>query len=1036
MKKTERQLLNKNREWLISALKSAGDAIITTDCDGNIDFVNEESVRIFNKSHEQLIKQNIFGEMIIFDAFDQPVVLFPQNDLNQNFSLPRDAYFLDEHGKRHNISARCSFLKSEKDEFIGYIIVFREITRIVEKEKQVDRQRNKLLKTFDILPNGMISLDKTAHIIEVNQAFVKIFNLAKKPEQGSRLGNVINCVNSESKKCGETDNCINCTARKAFLKIVTTEEAINDQRVELRIKRFGRIKKVILNLNLIRLDFKDDLEYIVTLEDITSRIKYEDDLKQARESSLRLLDSLPVMVYRLNRHYQCDFVNLTFKFYLSIDEEDFLKTLKSNMSEEDFNYYKETLFSAIENESSFRLEVQLLSQQNAGRYFMGIGHPYYDEMGQYCGIVGLFLDVNDARLTEINLLNSRRKYQFLFDSLISGFSYFRGVYDECDELLDAEIIELNPALQKIFDLDKDFLIGKRLSEVQFLTESDKTNSVQYFNRILKNGQNKSLVEYYLEGMNRWIEVSIYSPEPGFIALLVTDIDSKKRTEIKLKHAMERSEAANRAKSEFLANMSHEIRTPLNGIMGMIDLTMLESLSDEQQDNLITAKECIYSLISIINDVLDFSKIEAGQMMLELQDFDLIELMETTIKTHKRHAIEKNLTLKIHYHHVFQSDLNGDANRIKQVLNNLISNAIKFTEKGMVTVVVSEEIQNENEIALNITVEDTGIGIESENYDLLFKSFSQIDGSYTRQYGGTGLGLVITQKLLNMMEGSIRFDSVPGIGSRFYISIPVKEKNQEDKPQNDEFLEMSFDNQSILLVEDDRVNQIVMEKMLASFSIRVDTARNGKEGVDKAMNKKYDLILMDVQMPVMDGMQATKQIRGSFDDIDRNINSQTPIIALTAFALEGDRTMFKNSGMDDYVSKPVERRQLFELLMRFLKSDLKNAEESGAAKIYSSEEVLLNSTLAHEIEESINEIERLYDQENYLVLEIIAHQLKEMFEKINAQELRSLTFKLELAIRKKKADDVFDMLENIKKNWEIMDSYKLKNGEADEKNFNC
>ncbi|MDK2935671.1 MAG: hypothetical protein PWP16_186 [Eubacteriaceae bacterium] len=280
MKKTESQLLNKNREWLISALKSAGDAIITADCEGKIDFVNQESVRILDKSHEDLINQNIFSEMIIFDTDDQVVDLFPEYDVNRIFSLPRGAYFLDKQDRRHHISARCSFLKSEKNDFVGYIIVFREITRIVEKEKQVDRQRNKLLKIFDILPNGMISLDKTAGIIEVNQSFMKIFNLSKKSEQGSRFGNVINCVNSEINGCGETENCINCTARKAFLKIVSSEEAINDQRVELRIKRFGRIRKVILNLNLLRLEFKDDLEYIVTLEDISSRIKYEEDLKE------------------------------------------------------------------------------------------------------------------------------------------------------------------------------------------------------------------------------------------------------------------------------------------------------------------------------------------------------------------------------------------------------------------------------------------------------------------------------------------------------------------------------------------------------------------------------------------------------------------------------------------------------------------------------------------------------------------------------------------------------------------------------------
>ncbi|WKY48843.1 ATP-binding protein [Eubacteriaceae bacterium ES3] len=1025
MKNTVRQLGDKNRDWLISALKSAGDAILTANRDGLIDFVNNEAVNILGKSYDVLNKRLIFDEIQIFNELDKPVILFPEKNFEKNFSLPRGAYFLDKNGGKHYVSARSSFLQSDEGEFYGYIIVFREITQIVVKKKEVDRERLKLLKIFDILPNGMISIDKKCEIIDVNQSFLKIFNLSKKPEKGSKFGDVIACVNSEAEGCGASANCTNCNARKAFTEIINEKEIIENQRVEMDIRRNGLISTIILSLNLTRLEFKYDIDYIVTIEDITKRIKYQEDLKSARAESLRLLDSLPVMVYRLDRQFQCDFINLTFKSVFPIDEGSFISSLKERMNKEDYHKFRNKLFNSIINEAPFKINLKL-SHKGDERYFIGVGHPYYDERNCYCGIVGLFLDVNDTRVAERNLLNSRRKYQLLFDSLVSSFCYFKGIYDEHNILLDAEIRELNFASEEIFDVKKNQMIGKRLTEMSFLSESDKCKALHFFNNTLTTGQERNLIEYYLEGLNRWIEYSIYSPEPGYIALLVTDIDSKKRTELKLKHAMERSETANRAKSEFLANMSHEIRTPLNGIMGMIDLTMMESLSEEQRDNLLTAKECIYSLIGIINDVLDFSKVEAGRLMIENQDFDLIELLETTVKTHKIHATEKNLELKIHYRSLPQPALHGDPNRIKQILNNLISNAIKFTEKGGVTIVVNEEYARESVIILNVTVEDTGIGIEPENFELLFKSFTQIDGSYTRQYGGTGLGLVITQKLLDMMDGSIRFDSVPSQGSRFHIKIPLQSTQIGHKIKFKQNPQMSLENYLVLLVEDDRVNQIVIEKMLSSFGIQVDTARNGREGIEKAYHRKYDLILMDVQMPIMDGIEATKIIRNKNKDQESSKNTSTPIIALTAFALEGDQLIFKKSGMNDYASKPVERNQLFHLLSQYLDNDDENLNEGGHSySELTTKEISLTKSDCEEVNACLTQIENLFEQENYIVLEIIAHQLKAMFEKMDAQELKSLTFKMELVIRKKRLVEVVELFKRICESWKLLSSDEYK-----------
>jgi PAS domain S-box-containing protein len=364
---------------------------------------------------------------------------------------------------------------------------------------------------------------------------------------------------------------------------------------------------------------------------------------------------------------------------------------------------------------------------------------------------------------------------------------------------------------------------------------------------------------------------------------------------------------------FLANMSHEIRTPINGIVGMIDLTLRSDLTEIQKDNLRTAKSCAQALMNIANDILDFSKMEAGKMSLETINFNLKELIEEVIRVHSPRANNKGVELNYIFSSTIPAYVHGDPNRLRQILNNLLSNAIKFTEIGEVNLLVTNISKTNEEEVLRFAVSDTGIGIKSGDISKLFDSFSQLENTYTKQYGGTGLGLVITKQLVEMMGGEIKVESERGKGSTFYFVLafqpgkytpasykPPHKVKRADKPLH------------ILLVDDDMINQKIVYTMLSEMGHYIQTASNGYAALEFITKENYDAILMDIQMPRMNGVEATQRIR-QLNSYKRNI----PIIAMTAYALAGDEEKFLDLGLNSYISKPVHMEELFNVLEQIM-----------------------------------------------------------------------------------------------------------------------
>ncbi len=689
------------------------------------------------------------------------------------------------------------------------------------------------------------------------------------------------------------------------------------------------------------------------------------------------------------------------------------------------------------------------SKKDGGYYWSySIIQCEFDNFGKLIGYTAIMHDVTSQvaleeltnnleniikdRTQKISMLYDEQKA--LFNSASIGIILIKNrVIQEANSrfynifgYLYGEIVGYNTRI--LYENDDDFIdVSKRYKEIE-------TGKIEIWEqKLIKK-----------DGTTFWARVSMCAVNPndlskGVVATL-EDITLERKAIEDIKKAKDLAEDALKTKSQFLANMSHEIRTPMNSIIAMSYLALQTNLTDEQKNYISKVETASKNLMEIINSILDFSKIEAGKMLIEESDLIIKTVIKDIEDLFILKAREKNISLIFDIDEKIPTHLLGDSIRLSQVLINLISNAIKFTDKGEVKVSIKLTSENSEFVTIYFSVKDSGIGISKEQLNKLFQLFTQADSSTTRKYGGTGLGLSISKKLIEMMGGEIFVDSEVDVGSNFYFTLKFKLPKQnfthiEEIINYEEFAKV-VSGAKILLVEDNIQNQEVAVLFLKKAYINVDIANNGLEALEKVSKNSYDGILMDCQMPIMDGYEASKKIRESLKDI--------PIIAMTANALAGDKEQCIAFGMNDYISKPIDILMFFKTLAKWIKP--KNRVEFKSQKLDNStifendfkidginmeiaielmaknETLLLNqferfTTSQKDFETTIDKLIELNSRDDVIRL---AHTLKSVSANIGAIELSKKAQILEKELKDGKSyTDLDSLIKDICKNLEIL-----------------
>jgi PAS domain S-box-containing protein len=530
------------------------------------------------------------------------------------------------------------------------------------------------------------------------------------------------------------------------------------------------------------------------------------------------------------------------------------------------------------------------------------------------GCAAIMLDITDVVADRDTAQRKFKMMEAACDDAVHGIAIAN---------TDHVLVYANPAFSDMLGYEEDELVGKRIDQLAAVSEQPARHVIAeelLTNEVSQYVTDRVYITKTGEEILLSVAVSMIKGADGERLLLghFRDVRDERKAQHDLRSALVKSEEATRLKSEFLANMSHEIRTPLNGVIGMAQVLSYSNLDSQQAEHLAIIRESSTNLLSLLNDILDLSKVEAGKVEISPVETDVRHKLDRLYKLHEPVAKDKGLAFDLVVHPAVPSRLQLDPVRMRQCVTNLISNAIKFTEAGRIVVAVtSRPVGSDHELTIHVS--DSGIGISAEQVKKIFDSFQQADGSTTRSFGGTGLGLTITRKLARLMGGDLSVVSEPGRGSVFTLrfmantsgamshSQDIKNAEREDAAHA-----LNFGEKTVLVVDDNIVNRQVARTFLKAYGFRTVEAVDGIEAVAKAKEHAVDLILMDIHMPRLDGVNAARQIRDS-----NTHNEAVPIVALTADAMSGDREKYLGLGMNGYVPKPINERELISVVGQVL-----------------------------------------------------------------------------------------------------------------------
>lgn len=985
-----------NLDCWTSMLANVSDVVIITNLEEDIIFSNPASQEITGWLDNEIYGKKICEALTLIAAdTKQKLAHLVDGEFTSKVSMvsKKNLILITKEGQYKSISLHISTLKEETGILTGYVIVLNEMAERKETDWILKDELDRILKISNIISVGIMVVDENKVITRMNQATQKLLGTPKEQSIGKKFGDVIGCVHAiqNNRGCGHGVRCAMCDIYKALTEAL--QSAVTSTGLEYHKEHFrdGEVENGWLQVNITPLIQGKSRNALVTFTDITDEKNKKISAEKSRDTYLRMIEAFSFLIMRFDIEGNVVYLNNNWAEFTGSSKGESIETGWIHfIHSDDRERYLTIRNIAMKNRQSYYVEFRILHKSGKYRWIQGIGSPFYESNGEINGYIGIGLDIEDRKLAEEGL----KRYKILSEEVRDIIMFLNQ---------DGKIIDANKAAVQAYGYSKEELVQLQFQDLDdnvLFTKGQEDSSHwegNFFEAIHKR-KDKTLMPVEISAKKALID------EKKVLVCIIRDITERKKAKEALEQAKDAAEIANRAKSEFLANMSHEIRTPLNGIVGMVDLMRLSELSEEQQENIKIVKSCSASLLQIINDILDFSKMEAGKMVIEKTDFDIKSLIEHIVKAHAPEALKKDIELNYAFASTIPQCLIGDPNRLKQIINNLVSNAVKFTQEGEVWIKMKPIASHDNKIVVQFLVEDSGIGIKQEDIARIFESFSQVDGSFTRRFGGTGLGLAITKQLVEIMGGKIWVESEIGIGSRFYFTLEFEKVSQKEEVKEQPFLFNKANKvYNILLAEDDKVNQMVIARMLKEYGHHVETANNGLKAIEKYKRNLFDVILMDIQMPQMDGIEATKRIR--------EMDTQIPIIAITAYALKGDKERFLSQGMNEYLAKPIKMEKLAAVIEKVItiKRGNENIVNIKVGKNENGEISFIHQEKSHfdkidmvtlkEILDTIDELQSIVNNREFVSIERLAHRMKILSDKIGIDELKTISFKIELAARR-------------------------------------
>ncbi|MDU2065518.1 MAG: PAS domain S-box protein [Sporomusaceae bacterium] len=776
-------------------------------------------------------------------------------------------------------------------------------------------------------------------------------------------------------------------------------------------------------------------------EAVSEHKRLRRQIKQERNCHQRevltLLDSLPALVFFKNlgcmyvmaNQTFCDAVGYSLEEIIGKTDYDLFSAKRAD------KYRQDDLIVLREGRPLFIGEEEVI--------YGGISYsvitrkvPICDENDQVTGLIGLVFDIREMKEAEQDLRESEEKYRLLFSKEKDAIMLFDVAKDH--------FIDVNEAAVQLYGYTREELLQMCARDI-YANLDGGSQELHLVNQCLmavapEQDSEQTAFHWHKKKDGTVFPVEIAAAPftwkgRNMVCEIIRDISGQYKVEAELRRAKATAEQSNRMKSDFLAMVSHEIRTPMSGVLGMLDLLLKTKLNDTQKRMAEAAHLSAENLLVIINDVLDFSKIEADKITFSSLSFSLTNLLQDTLEMIRPMAMLKGLTFEYSCEDLAAHYFKGDPIRIKQILLNLLGNALKFTERGTIRLSVKQqEISCEN-VCLLFTVEDTGIGIADKDVQDLFQPFTQKESTSSRRYSGTGLGLAISKRLVELMNGKIGVTSQFGKGSAFWFTlclpIALEEEPEtteavlvaerpEEKASND-FACVRSNDYRILVAEDNPINQEIVLHYLETLQLEATAVNNGKECLELWRAGDYDLILLDCQMPEMDGFETARQIRRA----EETQQNAIPIIAMTAYAMEGDRQICLAAGMDDYISKPLTAKQLEQILRRWLPGIGHVLEESvlrdlalGSGDDQGSLLHKLVCLFRERMPETVSEIERAKQTGDMTQLSYAVHSLKSASAHLGALRLADLCRQIEVSLQNEKLEKIPTLISHLPKEYEL------------------